>query len=1027
MALVLSQAALFCLHLVTGAKFTLLLSMPNNSLPFSVGRIGAGALIAIDAVNNSPGLLPGHWLEYHYVDDECNDLKGPGKVVELQHRYKYSAFIGPSCSQVCAVTAKLAAYWNIAVVSPICADQQFLDKEAYPTLTRVFGPFTKMGSFFVAICEEFGWRRIAIIYDSKPAWNIPAEGIRYQAEISNITVSKYLEFKEETNSTSTFTQILTEVSDVARIIVISAQGEVVRRFLIEAKRRGLTKGDYIFFCFEPYEQKHTFGNFDWKQGDDFDDDARQAYQALFLLSLYKPRDEKYRNFSNNVIRRSRVDFGFAYSPNEQVSVFAAIAHDTVWLYAQALSETLAEGGDPYDGVSVTRRMWNRTFTGIQGDVTIDASGDRELTYMMKHMQGTGDKFEVIANNFGTNKAYEAVPGIHIIWPGGQKSPPKDTPICGYRGEHCTRTDRKFAFALGLVLGLMATGSLAVFILYRKYKLQEKTSMRLWRINPDNVIMMEHSFMTSAGKVLNTNAIQGSPESIIGSIQDRSSSHRTAVYKGNVCALRLLTVKSVYLSSELHAELRQCRDLTHPNICGFIGACLEPPQPFLLTEYCPKGSLQDILKSKSIKLDWSFRYSLMLDIVKGVDYLHHSPLRSHGHLSSSNCVVDSRFVLKVTDFGLSHLRRPATGEAPDRPDHWHALLWRAPEHLRHSMPLNGTQKGDVYSFGIIAHEVVYRCGPFYIPKSSLKPWDIVERVRAGGCNPLRPHTDRAECPEEVENLLRSCWRERPAERPDFPTIGSSVRKLCTNGGSILDDLLTRLEQYACNLEEVVNERTAQFLEEKRRTEGLLTQMLPRSVAIQLISGRTVQAETYDCVTIYFSDIEGFTAMSASLTPMQVVNVLNDLYTYFDNIIDNHDVYKVETIGDAYMVVSGLPIRNGDDHAKEIAKMSLAIVQGMQEFKSDHVPCQRLKVRIGLHSGPCVAGVVGLKMPRYCLFGDTVNTASRMESHGLSLKVHVSSSTKALLDTFRMFHCELRGDIHLKGRGIMRTYWLLGEDQ
>jgi atrial natriuretic peptide receptor A len=120
--------------------------------------------------------------------------------------------------------------------------------------------------------------------------------------------------------------------------------------------------------------------------------------------------------------------------------------------------------------------------------------------------------------------------------------------------------------------------------------------------------------------------------------------------------------------------------------------------------------------------------------------------------------------------------------------------------------------------------------------------------------------------------------------------------------------------------------------------------------------------YDQVTIYFSDIVGFTSISAESTPMQVVNLLNDLYTCFDKIVGHFDVYKVETIGDAYMVVSGLPVRNGDLHAREIARMALALLAKVRSFKIHHRPDEKLKLRIGIHSGSCCAGVVGLKMPR-----------------------------------------------------------------
>lgn len=156
------------------------------------------------------------------------------------------------------------------------------------------------------------------------------------------------------------------------------------------------------------------------------------------------------------------------------------------------------------------------------------------------------------------------------------------------------------------------------------------------------------------------------------------------------------------------------------------------------------------------------------------------------------------------------------------------------------------------------------------------------------------------------------------------------------------------------------------------------------------------------------------------------MLSDLYTCCDSIISNYDVYKVETIGDAYMVVSGLPLRNGDRHVGEIASLALHLLDRISKIEIKHRPGELLQIRAGIHSGQCVAGVVGLKMPRYCLFGDTVNTASRMESTGEPMRIHISSTTYNLLKKIGGYKCEDRGLTYIKGKGDLRTYWLKGED-
>ncbi|KAH9520607.1 hypothetical protein DERF_004307 [Dermatophagoides farinae] len=282
---------------------------------------------------------------------------------------------------------------------------------------------------------------------------------------------------------------------------------------------------------------------------------------------------------------------------------------------------------------------------------------------------------------------------------------------------------------------------------------------------------------------------------------------------------------------------------------------------------------------------------------------------------------------------------------------------------------------------------------------------------------------------LEQLIQKCWPQESGDRPNFTSLKETIHKLHEMGdkSQLLDTVLNRLEQYANNLELLVEDRTADFLEAKSKAEDLLYQLLPKLVAKQLILGQAVTPQTYEMVTIYFSDIVGFTSLSAESTPMQVIDFLNDLYTCFDSTIENYNVYKVETIGDSYMVVSGLPMRNGDRHAAEIARMSLALLDAVKSFTIRHKPDEQLKLRIGIHTGPCAAGVVGHKMPRYCLFGDTVNTASRMESTGLPLKIHVSEQTQQVLARFKTFKLELRGRIDIKGKGKMTTYWLLGEDK
>ncbi|MGB2927182.1 MAG: adenylate/guanylate cyclase domain-containing protein [Limnothrix sp.] len=210
------------------------------------------------------------------------------------------------------------------------------------------------------------------------------------------------------------------------------------------------------------------------------------------------------------------------------------------------------------------------------------------------------------------------------------------------------------------------------------------------------------------------------------------------------------------------------------------------------------------------------------------------------------------------------------------------------------------------------------------------------------------------------------------------------------------------------------------EQQRQTESLLLNILPESIATQLRqSGQTI-AKQFDSATVLFADIVGFTQFASGLSPIEVVEILNTIFSDFDTLTEKYQLEKIKTIGDSYMVVGGLP-EPRPDHTQAIAEMALDMRQALMDFNQQ--TNNTLQLRIGINSGAVVAGVIGQKKFIYDLWGDTVNIASRMESHGLPDRIQCSHATYLeLLD--RNYEWETRGEIPIKGKGLMRTYFLNG---
>ncbi|MBD2462440.1 adenylate/guanylate cyclase domain-containing protein [Oscillatoria sp. FACHB-1407] len=212
------------------------------------------------------------------------------------------------------------------------------------------------------------------------------------------------------------------------------------------------------------------------------------------------------------------------------------------------------------------------------------------------------------------------------------------------------------------------------------------------------------------------------------------------------------------------------------------------------------------------------------------------------------------------------------------------------------------------------------------------------------------------------------------------------------------------------------------EEQKKSERLLLNILPEAVARQLKQEHRTIAESFAEATVLFADIVGFTELSSNVPPQEMVTLLNQIFSKFDRLAEHHGLEKIKTIGDSYMVVGGLPIER-EDHVEAIAEMALDMLEAIAEFNSTR--SRPFNIRVGINTGPVVAGVIGVKKFIYDLWGDTVNVASRMESQGLPGRIQVTSAIYERLK--HRYEFQPRGDIYVKGKGEMMVYLLMARKQ
>ncbi|XP_054466547.1 atrial natriuretic peptide receptor 3 [Anoplopoma fimbria] len=381
----------------------------NNSYPFSHARVAPAISYAQRRLRADGGRFSEFRFNVQFEDSDCAN----GALFALVDRScarKPDLILGPVCEYEAAAVVRLASRWDIPVISAGALAAGFGDKQGeYSHLTRIAPPHVKMAETFAAMFEHFTWRSALLVYeDDKEERNcyFTLEGVYHL--MADFNIKTYSFSPEERVDTD---DILLNVQDT-EVVIMCMGADTIREIMLAAHRQQLTNGNYMFFNVELFNAS-SYGNGSWKRGDKYDNDARQAFASLNTVTLLRTVKPEFENFSMEM-KKSIEKAGYHDCKDcGSVNMFVEGFHDAMWLYAIALHEAMKNGYSKKNGTEITSRMWNRTFEGIAGQVSMDVNGDRNGDFSLMAMTNVeAGTYEVVANYYGKNGTFQLLPAFN---------------------------------------------------------------------------------------------------------------------------------------------------------------------------------------------------------------------------------------------------------------------------------------------------------------------------------------------------------------------------------------------------------------------------------------------------------------------------------------------------------------------------------------------------------------------------------------------------------------------------------------
>ncbi|XP_055333914.1 receptor-type guanylate cyclase gcy-3-like [Paramacrobiotus metropolitanus] len=679
---------------------------------------------------------------------------------------------------------------------------------------------------------------------------------------------------------------------------------------------------------------------------------------------------------------------------------------------------------------------------------IDSDGRRRTDITVSFFDSNGNRMPLLQKFGKTGELLDVT--LLLTWANNATFPPPNEPLCGYLNQSRLCQSRLCLTPGDNRLALLSSSStmvtVVVGVLIATVYTVSRTKQRLlfdpwWQIH-----LQKKSLSATASRFHGFATVQ--KQRVPESVSQESSVHLFATqntqsfcsavvfgsYKNKpvmgwkVCSRsRTINFDDISSNKKLLFLLRQINKTEYINICQFLGLTITESSKDMhwisaVMESPSRGPLPDIFDSW-VSRNVALASSLILDYLEAVQYVHSSFLQFHGRISVLTCWVDRHFTLKLAHCASERLRQNLQAACGDLTTTmcqnaiWEPVYWSSSGSTVVS-DSKSMQSVDIYSSGLVLYDIL-TMGNFF---------DKVRILAEGaGIQNLCSISDMINFPSvpDFEDILRLCTNLDKNQRPNIKTLCvmladiSPILAVRKQKISLIDKICAGLEDYSANLERQVAVRTHELEEEMNKCDAIINQILPGSVAKQLRVGEKLLPEFYDCVTIMFTDLHGFGDFIKIQQPQTTIDLISSTEAHIDKLSMECEVYKVEAVMDSFMLASGLPERIGKNHIERIATFALKLLDSHPHLAF----LLNLQLKIGIHSGPCAAGLMGSKRPRYCLFGDTVNVASRMCSHGLPNHIHLSPESQLLLEQFEQFSVESRGRQAIKGKYEMTTYWLL----